>query len=139
MATRTGRIIPGSIHVVRGPDHQPNGDNSTGVIQVNMLVDHDGTDLTTSDTLQWTSVPAAIAAATRNAKAYTIVGVSVAGAARNKTDSADVGLKTVSWSTTTITAIQTTSDWSTVADVDTTDVLAPAWSLAVFVIAEDAS
>jgi hypothetical protein len=139
MAVRTGRIVPGSIHLVRGADHQPNGDNTTGVMVVRMLVDHDGTDLTTSDTLQWTNVPAAIAAAFANAKTYTIRGVMCTGAARNKTDGADVGLKTVAFSGSTITAVQTTNDWSTVADVDTTDVLAPAWTLDVSVTAEDAS
>jgi hypothetical protein len=137
MATRTGAIR--SIELLRGPDHQPNGDNTTGVLVFSLVVDHNGTDLTTSDTLQWTSVPAAIAAAMKNAKAYTIVGVAVGGAARNTTDGADVGLKTVTWSSTTITAIQTTNDWSTVADVDTADVLAPGWTLIVTAYAEDAS
>lgn len=137
MATRTGSIR--SISVARGPDNQPNGDNTTACIVLRLVVDHNGTDLTTSDTLQWTSVPTAIAAALKSAKTYTIRGVMVTGCARNTTDGADVGLKTVTWSSTTITAVQTTNDWTTVADVDTTDVLDPGWTLEVSVTAEDAS
>lgn len=129
MAVRTGRIL--SIDFPRGADDAPSGTTATALHRAVLYVDHNGTDLTTSDTLQWTNVPTAIQNALRNGKTVTMRDVSLHGNARNKTDGADVTLASVAISSTSITAAQKTDDYSTAADVDTTDILEPCWSILV--------